>query len=123
MYGAPAPPRTHLTVVGASTRAGDLIGTGTISGPEPSSAACLLELTEAGQPHIALPDGPQRGWLEDGDEVTLRGGVRRDGTAILSFGQLSGRSEERRVGKECVGKRSARCLPVHLKQKKQYKLK
>src|SRR3546814_2201306 len=91
MYGAPAPPRTHLTVVGASTRAGDLIGTGTISGPEPSSAACLLELTEAGQPHIALPDGTQRGWLEDGDEVTLSGGVRRDGTAILSFGQLSGR--------------------------------
>src|SRR3546814_3165698 len=94
MYWDPAQLLAHLTVNGASTRAGDLIGTGTISGPEPSSAACLLELTEAGQPHIALPDGTQRGWLEDGDEVTLSGGVRRDGTAILSFGQLSGRSEE-----------------------------
>src|SRR3546814_2794567 len=49
-----------------------------LSGPEPSSAACLLELTEAGQPHIALPDDTQRGWLEDGDEVTLSGGVRRE---------------------------------------------
>src|SRR3546814_15664520 len=50
MYWDPAQLLAHLTVNGASTRAGDLIGTGTISGPEPSSAACLLELTEAGQP-------------------------------------------------------------------------
>src|SRR3546814_5750023 len=45
MYWDPAQLLAHLTVNGASTRAGDLIGTGTISGPEPSSAACLLELT------------------------------------------------------------------------------
>src|SRR3546814_3181980 len=57
MYWDPEQLLAHLTVNGASTRAGDLIGTGTISGPEPSSAACLLELTQAGPPHIALPHG------------------------------------------------------------------
>jgi fumarylacetoacetase len=63
----------HLTSNGATLRVGDLLGTGTISGPEREQRGCLLELSWAGQEPIALPDGSARTFLEDGDEVVLRG--------------------------------------------------
>jgi fumarylacetoacetase len=63
----------HLTVNGASLRTGDLLATGTISGPERESRGCLIELSWNGEEPIELPGGQTRSFLEDGDEVVLRG--------------------------------------------------
>jgi fumarylacetoacetase len=63
----------HATVNGASVRAGDLFASGTISGPSQGSEGSLIELTENGARPIRLGDGSTRGFLEDGDELTLRG--------------------------------------------------
>ena len=63
----------HLTVNGASLRTGDLLATGTISGPEPEERGSLIELSWNGAEPIELGDGSRRSFLEDGDEVVLRG--------------------------------------------------
>jgi fumarylacetoacetase len=63
----------HLSVNGASIRPGDLCATGTISGWDDDARGCLLELTRNGAEPVALPKGETRTYLEDGDEVTLRG--------------------------------------------------
>jgi fumarylacetoacetase len=63
----------HLTVNGASLRTGDLLATGTISGPERDEGGSLIELSWNGADRIELPDGETRSFLEDGDEVVLRG--------------------------------------------------
>ena len=62
----------HLTVNGASMRTGDLLASGTISGPDPDSRGSLIELSWNGAEPIRLPDGSTRTFLEDGDEVVLR---------------------------------------------------
>ena len=80
----------HATVNGAAIRPGDLFGSGTVSGPEPESAGCLLERTVFGRSPIALSDEEQRGFLEDGDEVIFSGEARC-GDARISFGTLRGR--------------------------------
>jgi fumarylacetoacetase len=63
----------HTTVNGASLRTGDLLATGTISGPEPGSRGSLIELAWNGAEPLRLRDGTERSFLEDGDEVVLRG--------------------------------------------------
>ena len=63
----------HMTVNGCNVRAGDLFASGTISGAEPGTLGCLLELTWAGRDPLELADGSQRTFLLDGDEVVLRG--------------------------------------------------
>jgi fumarylacetoacetase len=63
----------HLTSNGASLRTGDLLASGTISGPEPRSRGSLIELTWNGAEPLELQDGSTRTFLEDGDEVVLRG--------------------------------------------------
>jgi fumarylacetoacetase len=63
----------HATSNGAPVRTGDLMASGTISGPERGSEGSLMELTCDGAAPIRLPDGSERGFLEDGDEVVLRG--------------------------------------------------
>jgi fumarylacetoacetase len=63
----------HATVNGASIRTGDLFASGTISGPDPGSEGSLIELTWNGERPIRLDDGSERTFLEDGDEVVLRG--------------------------------------------------
>jgi fumarylacetoacetase len=73
LYWSIAQQIAHLTSNGASLRVGDLLGTGTISGPEREQRGCLLELSWAGREPIELPDGSTRTFLEDGDEVVLRG--------------------------------------------------
>jgi len=73
LYWSIAQQIAHLTSNGASLRVGDLLGSGTISGPEREHRGCLLELSWAGQEPIALTDGSTRTFLEDGDEVVLRG--------------------------------------------------
>ena len=73
LYWSIAQQIAHLTSNGASLRVGDLLGSGTISGPQRDQRGCLLELSWAGQEPIELPDGSVRTFLEDGDEVVLRG--------------------------------------------------
>ena len=73
LYWSIAQQIAHLTVNGASLRTGDLLATGTISGPEREERGCLLELSWNGEEPIELDDGSTRTFLEDGDEVVLRG--------------------------------------------------
>jgi fumarylacetoacetase len=89
LYWSAAQQLAHMTVNGASTRVGDLFATGTISGPGREQRGSLLELSWDGAEPIALPDGSTRTFLEDGDEVVLRG---RAGDAI-ELGEVRGRIE------------------------------
>jgi fumarylacetoacetase len=84
----------HATINGASVRAGDLFASGTISGWDPGSHGCLLEATGAGRQPLRLEDGGERGFLEDGDEVTLRGaGAPGEDRPALTLGEVRGRVE------------------------------
>jgi fumarylacetoacetase len=80
----------HHTVNGCNLKPGDLIGSGTQSGPQPMQAGSLLELTVGGKQPIALPAGEQRTFLEDGDRVILRGWCERAGYARIGFGEVTG---------------------------------
>jgi fumarylacetoacetase len=81
----------HATVNGAAVRAGDLFASGTISGSEPGSQGCLLELTSAGQNPLRI-GGAERSFLEDGDEVILRGaGAPGEGRPAITLAEVSGR--------------------------------
>ena len=91
MYWSPAQMLAHLTVNGASLRVGDLFASGTVSGATPETLGCLLEQTWNGERPIELGDGTTRGFLEDGDVVTLRGwAAGADGNRI-TLGEVSGR--------------------------------
>ena len=81
---------THHTVNGCNLQPGDLLGSGTLSGPRPEQAGSLLELSFGGSRQIALPNGEQRTFLEDGDTVTLRGYCLNSGAARIGFGEVSG---------------------------------
>jgi fumarylacetoacetase len=73
LYWSIAQQIAHLTVNGASLRTGDLLATGTISGPGREERGSLIELSWNGSEPLELPDGGTRSFLEDGDEVVLRG--------------------------------------------------
>jgi fumarylacetoacetase len=90
LYWSIAQQIAHLTVNGASLRTGDLLGSGTISGPAREERGCLLELSWNGAEPIALPGGGERTFLEDGDEVVLRGRAG-DGDAAVALGEVRGR--------------------------------
>ncbi|KAH6826919.1 fumarylacetoacetase [Perilla frutescens var. hirtella] len=79
----------HQTINGCNLRPGDLLGTGTISGPEPDSYGCLLELTWNGQNPLSL-GGTSRTFLEDGDEVIFTGCCKGD-DYYVGFGKCSGK--------------------------------
>lgn len=79
----------HHTINGCNLRPGDLLGTGTISGPEPDSLGCLLELTWNGQKSLSLGE-TKRTFLEDGDEVVFTGFCKGDGYQV-GFGTCSGK--------------------------------
>jgi fumarylacetoacetase len=81
----------HHTVNGCNLRPGDLLGTGTQSGPTPAQAGSLLELTFGGKQPLTLPNGEQRRFLSDGDEVILRAACERSGYARIGFGEARGR--------------------------------
>jgi fumarylacetoacetase len=81
---------THHTINGCNLKAGDLFGTGTQSGPTPSEAGSLLELTAGGRQPLTLADGETRSFLEDGDRVILRGWCERAGFARIGFGEAAG---------------------------------
>ena len=73
LYWTPAQLLTHHTSNGCNLQIGDILATGTISGPAEASAGCLLELTRNGVHPIQLPTGESRTFLVDGDEIILRG--------------------------------------------------
>lgn len=73
MYWSMSQQLAHLTVNGAVARAGDLCASGTVSGREPGSEGSLMELTWRGTRPLSLPNGEVRSFLENGDEVTMRG--------------------------------------------------
>jgi fumarylacetoacetase len=81
---------THHTSNGCDLRPGDLLASGTISGPSPEARGCLLEITRGGAEPILLPNGEQRTFLEDGDQVTLRAYCQRDGAVRIGLGECSG---------------------------------
>jgi fumarylacetoacetase len=89
-YWAVAQMVAHHTVNGCNLEAGDLLGSGTQSGPTPDQAGSLLELTEGGKRAIALASGETRTFLEDGDRVILRGWCEQPGCARIGFGEASG---------------------------------
>ena len=90
MYWSPAQMLAHMTVNGASLRAGDIYGSGTISGPERDQRGSFLELSWGGQEPFSLADGSTRSYLEDGDTVTMTAWAPgADGTRI-ALGEVSG---------------------------------
>ena len=95
LYWNAAQQVAHATSGAARVRAGDLYASGTISGPDRGSLGCLLELSWGGRDPIALDDGGQRTFLEDGDTVVIRGGGERDGVRI-SFGEVRGQVQAAR---------------------------
>jgi fumarylacetoacetase len=91
LYWTPAQMVAHHTVNGCNLEAGDLIGTGTISGPSPQQLSSMLEFTAAGAKPVVLPNGEHRGFLSDGDEITFSGRCSRTGFASIGFGSCTGR--------------------------------
>ena len=80
----------HHTVNGCNLQPGDLLGTGTLSGPTLDQAGALIELTVGGKQPLTLPNGQTRTYLEDGDTVVLRGWCDKVGTARIGFGECRG---------------------------------
>ena len=78
---------THHTVNGCGLKPGDLLGSGTESGPTPEEAGSLLELTVGGKQPVQLPNGETRTFLEDGDTVILRAWCEKAGAARIGFGE------------------------------------
>ncbi|MFZ3117762.1 MAG: fumarylacetoacetase [Variovorax sp.] len=81
---------THHTVNGCNLQPGDLLGSGTLSGPTLEEAGSLLEITLGGKQPMTLPNGETRTFLEDGDTLTLRGYCERDGAVRIGLGEVSG---------------------------------
>jgi fumarylacetoacetase len=81
----------HHTINGCNLRAGDLLGTGTQSGPAPAAAGSLLELSFGGKQPLTLPNGEQRRFLSDGDAIILRAACEREGYSRVGFGEARGR--------------------------------
>jgi fumarylacetoacetase len=90
LYWTPAQFVAHHTSNGCDLRPGDLLASGTISGPDKESRGCLLELTWRGTEPLALPSGETRKFLEDGDEVIMRGYCEREGAVRIGFGECRG---------------------------------
>ena len=90
MYWTFAQMIAHQTSNGCNLRPGDLLGSGTVSGPQKENRGCLLELTWKGTEPIRLPKGQLRRFLEDGDEVTLRGYCEAPGFRRIALGECRG---------------------------------
>jgi fumarylacetoacetase len=81
---------THHTVNGCNLQPGDLLGSGTQSGPLPAQAGSLIELSAGGKQPLTLASGETRTFLEDGDRVSLRGWCQREGCVRIGFGEATG---------------------------------
>jgi fumarylacetoacetase len=89
-YWTPAQMLAHHSSNGCNLQPGDLLGSGTQSGPEPGQGGSLLELSLGGKTPFALPNGEQRTFLQDGDCVALRGWCERPGARRIGFGECVG---------------------------------
>jgi fumarylacetoacetase len=90
MYWSMAQQMAHHSVNGCNLRSGDMMGSGTISGPTPDSYGSMLELSWRGQKPVPLNDGSTRKFIEDGDTVIMRGYCRNEHVRI-GFGQCTGK--------------------------------
>ncbi|HWL83115.1 MAG TPA: fumarylacetoacetase [Roseomonas sp.] len=91
LYWTVAQMLAHHTSNGCDLNPGDLLGSGTISAPEPTGLGSLLEMTRGGREPVTLPSGETRRFLEDGDEVILRARAAREGAAGIGFGECRAR--------------------------------
>ena len=91
MYWTPGQQLAHLTANGASLRTGDLVGSGTVSGPDRGSRGCLLELSWGGREPLAVEGIGEVTFLADGDVVTIRGEAPGLGGTTLQLGEVAGR--------------------------------
>jgi fumarylacetoacetase len=89
LYWSIAQQLAHHTVNGCNLQPGDLLASGTISGPTDDSRGCMLELTWRGANPLSLPNGETRKWLEDGDGLTITGWAQGDGYRV-GFGEVTG---------------------------------
>mgnify|MGYP001213493594 FL=1 len=89
-YWSVAQMLTHHTAGGCALQPGDLLGSGTISGPGPGEAGALIELARGGQQPVDVGGGEQRGFLADGDTVILRGWCEKPGATRIGFGECRG---------------------------------
>jgi fumarylacetoacetase len=83
----------HHTITGCPLNSGDLLGSGTISGNTAAAYGSLLEQSQNGKDFIMLSGGEQRKFLEDGDEITIRGVCGMNEDALVGFGECVGRIE------------------------------
>ncbi len=90
MYWTIAQMLVHHTSTGCNMQPGDLLGSGTVSGPAEDARGCMLELTWRGEHPIQLPDGAERRFLQDGDEVIIKASCERGGYAGIGFGECRG---------------------------------
>ncbi|HZR79273.1 MAG TPA: fumarylacetoacetase [Chthoniobacterales bacterium] len=90
LYWSIAQQLAHHAVGGCNLEPGDLLASGTISGPTEDSRGCMLELTWRGANPLKLPNEETRKWLEDGDTLTIRGWCQGEGYRV-GFGEVSGR--------------------------------
>jgi fumarylacetoacetase len=90
MYWTVAQLVAHHTCNGCNLRPGDLLGTGTISGPDAASCGSLMEISQGGKSAVELPNGEQRSFLQDGDQLTLSAYAQAPGRARIGFGACTG---------------------------------
>jgi fumarylacetoacetase len=93
LYWTVAQMVTHHASNGCNLLPGDLLGTGTVSGPTDDGRACMAEITVQGSEPIELPNGETRPWIADGDEVIFRARAERAGAAAIGFGECGARIE------------------------------
>jgi fumarylacetoacetase len=90
LYWTIAQMLTHHASNGCNLQTGDLMATGTVSGEAKDARGCLLELTWRGKEPVKLPNGEERRFLEDGDEIIMRGFCEREGFKRIGFGECRG---------------------------------
>jgi fumarylacetoacetase len=95
MYWTIAQLVAHHASNGCNLQSGDLLASGTVSGKDKSSRGCLLELTWKGSEPLKLANGEERRFLEDGDEVVIRGWCEKAGAPRIGFGECRGVIVER----------------------------
>lgn len=90
LYWNTAQQLAHHTVNGCNIHVGDMMASGTISGPEEGSFGSMLEITWRGANPVQMPDGSERKFINDGDTVVMRGWCEKDGVRI-GFGEANGK--------------------------------
>jgi len=88
MYWTAAAMVAHHATNGCNLLAGDLLGSGTVSGPQESARACLAEIGLTGP--VTLPNGETRRWIQDGDEIIFRARAEAPGAVPIGFGECRG---------------------------------